>query len=105
MISHCFRQTKKASYDKSIGNIKDAATAIASSEDIKIQREQFSGLSNNAYELAKSFGAGQTVYHDHCPMAFDNKGAMWLSESKEVRNPYYGEEMPGCGTVEEVIEK
>jgi hypothetical protein len=28
---------------------------------------------------------------------------MWLSEIKEVKNPYFGAEMPTCGTIEEVI--
>ena len=96
---------QKGAYDKSISNFKAAATGIVSTSDIKKQREHFASLSNTAYELAKSFGAGKTVYHEHCPMAFDNKGAMWLSESKEIKNPYYGDEMLECGTVEEVIEK
>ena len=40
------------------------------------------------------------LYHDHCPMAQDNKGAMWLSETKEIRNPYFGDKMMTCGSVE-----
>ena len=56
------------------------------------------------YELVKAFGAGQPIYHDHCPMYNENKGgAMWLSETKEIKNPYLGSEMPKCGTVEEGI--
>ncbi|NNC61403.1 MAG: DUF3347 domain-containing protein, partial [Eudoraea sp.] len=35
----------------------------------------------------------------HCPMANSNKGADWLSSSKEIRNPYYGEAMLTCGSV------
>lgn len=92
-------------YDKSISSFRAAAEGIAASNNLNNQREHFASLSNNAYELAKSFGAGKTLYHDHCPMAFDNKGAMWLSESREVKNPFYGEKMLTCGTVEEVIEK
>ena len=60
-------------------------------------------LSEDVYDLAKAFGAGQPLYHDHCPMYNENKGAMWLSEMKEVKNPYYGSKMITCGTVEEVI--
>ena len=56
------------------------------------------------YELVKAFGAGQPIYHDHCPMYNENKGGtMWLSETKEIKNPYLGSEMPKCGTVEEGI--
>lgn len=96
---------QKSAYDKSITSIRSNANNIAATDDIEKQREQFAALSNEAYELAKSFGAGKTVYHEHCPMALNDKGAMWLSESKEVKNPYYGEKMLTCGTVEEVIEK
>jgi hypothetical protein len=45
----------------------------------------------------------QALYHDHCPMYNEKKGCMWLSELKEVKNPYFGAEMPTCGTIEEVI--
>ena len=94
---------QKSTYDKSIGNIRTTANNIAATGDIEKQREHFAAFSNEAYELAKSFGAGTTVYHEHCPMALNDKGAMWLSESKEVKNPYYGDKMLECGTVEEVI--
>jgi hypothetical protein len=55
------------------------------------------------YELAKAFGGGRRLYHDHCPMARDNQGALWISELKDVKNPYFGADMLTCGTVEEVI--
>lgn len=96
---------QKQAYDKSIAGLRNSASNIATSSDLEVQRTDFSVLSNHAYGLAKSFGAGRTIYHDHCPMAFDNKGAMWLSENKEISNPYFGEKMMRCGTVEEVIEK
>ena len=61
-------------------------------------------LSEVVYDLVKNFGGGRPLYHDHCPMARDKQGAMWISEMKEIKNPYFGAEMPACGTVEEVIE-
>lgn len=96
---------QKSAYDNSIGSLRTSASNIAATGDIEKQREHFATLSNDAYELAKSFGAGKTIYHEHCPMAMNDKGAMWLSESKEVKNPYYGDKMLTCGTVEEIIEK
>ena len=96
---------QKSAYDKSIASLRTSANNITSAGDIEKQREHFATLSNDAYELAKSFGAGKTIYHEHCPMALNDKGAMWLSESKEIKNPYYGEKMLSCGTVEEIIEK
>jgi hypothetical protein len=71
--------------------------------DIAAQRTHFYTLSQGVYELAKAFGGGRTLYHDHCPMARDNQGALWISELKDVKNPYFGADMLTCGTVEEVI--
>jgi membrane fusion protein, copper/silver efflux system len=36
-------------------------------------------------------------------MADSNKGADWLSLEKEIRNPYYGDAMLSCGSVERTI--
>jgi Protein of unknown function (DUF3347). len=33
----------------------------------------------------------------------DNKGTFWLSDAREVKNPYYGKEMISCGEVQEEI--
>lgn len=67
------------------------------------QREHFDMLSKGMYDLVKAFGAGQTLYKDFCPMYDGNKGAMWLSETKTIRNPYYGKKMITCGSVKEEL--
>jgi hypothetical protein len=36
-------------------------------------------------------------------MAFNKKGAYWLSESKVIRNPYFGEKMLDCGETRETL--
>ncbi|MFW5959926.1 MAG: efflux RND transporter periplasmic adaptor subunit, partial [Chitinivibrionales bacterium] len=36
-----------------------------------------------------------------CPMAFNNQGAYWLQEDREIKNPYFGESMLGCGEIKE----
>ncbi|MCB9289373.1 MAG: efflux RND transporter periplasmic adaptor subunit [Lewinellaceae bacterium] len=78
--------------------------AIRKSEDIEEQRKQFSFLSNALVETLTAFGTeGSTLYLQHCPMAFDNEGADWLSTDEVVRNPYYGEKMLKCGSVKETF--
>lgn len=72
--------------------------------DIALQRQHFVDMSEGIYAMVKAFGGGRPVYHAHCPMAQDNKGAMWISETKEIRNPYFGEKMISCGTIKEVIQ-
>ncbi len=95
---------QKKVFDDIADDLKEHAEHIGKNGDkIKHQRDHFSMMSEDVYDLAKAFGAGRALYHDHCPMYNENKGAMWLSEMKEVKNPYYGSEMPTCGTVEEII--
>lgn len=67
--------------------------------NIKHQREHFDLLSKDIYELVKTIGAGQSLYQDSCPMYNEGKGATWLSEKKDIQNPYYGKKMPTCGSV------
>lgn len=71
--------------------------------NIKHQREHFDMLSKDIYQLVKTFGGGQKLYYDHCPMYNDGKGANWISETKEIANPYLGKAMPTCGTVKEEL--
>lgn len=95
---------QKKTYDELEADLKEHAEHIGKNGDnIKHQRSHFVSMSESVYDLAKAFGGGRPLYHDHCPMARDNQGAMWLSETKEVKNPYFGSEMLTCGTVEEVI--
>ena len=100
-----FTEEQKAVYDQDEEELKEHAEHIGNNGDkIKHQRSHFSLLSEVMYNLVKAFGGGQALYHDHCPMYNEDKGgAMWLSEIEEVRNPYFGAEMPKCGSVEEVI--
>jgi Cu(I)/Ag(I) efflux system membrane fusion protein len=77
---------------------------IQSSGDIEVQRKEFSNLSNEFYKALKIFGLmGKTVYYQFCPMAFNEKGAFWLSTSKEIRNPYFGDQMLTCGETKETL--
>jgi len=77
----------------------------ANGGNIKHQREHFVILSKDMADLIKTFGnGGQTLYKDFCPMANDGKGAIWISELKEIKNPYLGKKMPTCGTVKETIQ-
>lgn len=99
-----FTAEQKKVYDDIEDDLKEHTEHIGSNGNkIEHQREHFSMMSEDVYDLVKAFGGGQTLYHDHCPMANDSKGAMWLSEMKEVKNPYFGGKMNECVKVEEVI--
>ncbi len=96
-------QQKKV-YEDVADDVKENAEHIGENADkLKHQREHFDMLSQDIYELVKVFGAGQTLYKDFCPMYNNNKGATWLSETKEIKNPYLGKKMPTCGSIKEEI--
>jgi len=77
---------------------------IKSTGEIEFQRTDFSNLTNEFYKALKVFGLmGKTVYYQFCPMAFNEKGAFWLSTAKEIRNPYYGDQMLTCGETKETL--
>lgn len=86
------------------GGLEASLKEIQASDDIEAQRTSFSKLSDNMYKSIKAYGlGGATAYYEFCPMAFDNQGAYWLSEAAEIRNPYFGDKMLKCGSVEEKL--
>ncbi len=83
--------------------IQNAASAISTSQDIKVQRENFETLSNSLEGMLNGALKSGTLYKQYCPMAFGNKGASWISSSKDILNPYFGDKMLKCGRVEAEI--
>ncbi|MEO7119523.1 MAG: DUF3347 domain-containing protein [Ginsengibacter sp.] len=96
--------TQAKAYNAVADDLKENAEHInENGGKIAHQREHFEMLSQDMYDLVKSFDGTQTLYKDFCPMANDNKGAFWISETKEIKNPYLGKKMPTCGEVKEEI--
>lgn len=101
-----FAEDQKKVFDEVKDDIKEHAEHISTNADkIAHQREHFDVLSKDMYDLVKSVKPSQTLYKHHCPMYNDNKGADWLSEVKEIKNPYLGKKMPRCGEVKEEIKQ
>lgn len=98
-----FPAKQKSEYDKHKMAVKEQAHQIVSATGLETLRGYFAGLSTHVYELLKVFSTGKKLYHNHCEMALDNNGAMWLSESIEIKNPYMGSKMMSCGSVEEML--
>lgn len=97
---------QKKSYQDIADDAKQMAEHIATNADkIEHQREHFEMLSNDVYDLVKTFGATQTLYKEFCPMYNNNKGGAWISDSKEIKNPYLGKKMTTCGSVKEEIKQ
>lgn len=95
---------QRKSYDDLKDDIKEHTEHIgANASDIEHQREHFEMLSGDMIDLVNALGTTTTLYKEYCPMYNENKGGAWLSESKEITNPYLGKKMPKCGEVKSEI--
>ncbi len=81
--------------------IKDNLNGIVAMKEIEMKRSHFVILSDALTKAIDMFGTetGKPIYLEFCPMANNDKGAFWISADKEIKNPYYGEQMMTCGEV------
>jgi copper chaperone CopZ len=79
------------------------AEHITETKEVSHQRDHFTTLSKNMYQLIKVSKNDAPVYYQHCPMYNDGKGADWLSKESAIKNPYYGSQMLSCGKTVETI--
>jgi len=68
-------------------------------KDIEEQRKYLIVLSKHMIDLLKITGTDRILYLKNCSGYNTSKGGLWLSETKETRNPYYGSKMLKCGSV------
>ncbi|MBX3288944.1 MAG: DUF3347 domain-containing protein [Acidobacteria bacterium] len=93
---------QKEFWGKLAAPLKNDTEHIRDTGDLEHQRSHFMQLSNNFFSLVLGFKANSAeVYQHYCPM----KRATWLSSSKEVKNPYYGDKMLDCGSVRTTLKK
>ncbi|MEQ8878766.1 MAG: DUF3347 domain-containing protein [Cyclobacteriaceae bacterium] len=88
-------------------NLKVMNTSLddmAGSKDIKDQKAAYDSFNQSLFKSIKAFGIAEgSVYYQYCPMALDSQGAYWLSDTKEIRNPYFGGNMLSCGSTKETV--
>jgi Cu(I)/Ag(I) efflux system membrane fusion protein len=86
-------------------DLRPLAEAVASATGIKTRRAAFQPLSDALIARIREGGidAVGNAYVVHCPMAFGNVGADWISAKPQVLNPYYGDAMLTCGTVTDTL--
>ena len=95
---------QKKEYLDIVDDAKEHAEHIGKNAGkIDHQREHFATLSKDINDLIKMFGTDQKLYQDYCPMYNDGKGALWISETKEIKNPFYGSQMLTCGSLKKTL--
>jgi Cu(I)/Ag(I) efflux system membrane fusion protein len=73
-------------------------------EGCEKKRINFDAISATFYiMLKKAELKNANIYHQYCPMAFNDKGAYWMSNMEEIKNPYFGNKMLECGEVADIL--
>ena len=91
-------------YHAQLSKINGALSGIEKSADIEETRLELSPLSEAMYALTKAYHPNDSeLYYQFCPMAKNNEGANWLSQTKEIINPYMGQRMLKCGKTQETL--
>lgn len=86
------------------GSISAEVAGLLLEKTLDNKRASFEMISDLLFDLVKTTGLkGKTVYRQYCPMAFNDKGAYWLSDTTEVLNPYFGDQMLHCGEVTDTL--
>jgi hypothetical protein len=73
------------------------AEALAKAKDLRKARAAFEPLSNLLIKYLADHKAKGAYVEVYCPMA----RASWLQADKNVKNPYFGPPMSGCGVIKE----
>lgn len=83
--------------------LMDVVKRMNDSQSIDEFRTLFADLSVAVIDSVKRFGGPleKTIYRFHCPMALNDKGAYWLQDHPEPRNPYFGASMLICHDLKE----
>lgn len=75
---------------------------LAESGELEQQRALFAKLTEPMAKLVEATPQKEPIYLDHCPMF--NGGSDWLSKEQPIKNPFYGDMMLGCGSVQRTIQ-
>ena len=83
--------------------LSEAISTLAESDHLGRQRALFFQLNKVMVPYLEAHLNSGEVYQQFCPMAFENTGAFWFSDSEEILNPYFGDAMLHCGKVEKTF--
>lgn len=85
-------------------SIAGSAATLREAGGLEEKRQAFETITDPLWNLTRTVRYDkEQVYYQYCPMAFDDRGAYWLSRENTVLNPYFGDKMLRCGSVEDSL--
>jgi hypothetical protein len=96
-----------------VASVGSEAKGIVGEGNIEQKRRGFNMLTDELYNLLRAVRYdGEKIYHDRCPMAFNESDeGFWLTNSARIVNPYLGDKHPtykskmlGCGEIVDSVD-
>ncbi|HUR12729.1 MAG TPA: DUF3347 domain-containing protein [Flavitalea sp.] len=85
--------------------ISGSSKALVAEQNIEAKRKEFEMITEAMWNISRVVKYdGEKIYYFFCPMAFNDKGAYWLSREATVQNPYFGKKMLTCGNVADSLD-
>ena len=85
--------------------ISSEIKGLLGEKELLEKRKSFQIIGDQLYDLIRTVRYDRVlVYHVFCPMAFNDQGASWLSNSPEIINPYIPKKMISCGEIKDSID-
>lgn len=87
-----------------IESIQAELKGLKGETDIEEKRKAFQMIGEQLLVLIQTVHYDfEIIYNQYCPMAMENNGATWLSNSADIQNPYLPKTMLECGEVKDTL--
>jgi Cu(I)/Ag(I) efflux system membrane fusion protein len=87
-----------------IESIKAELIGLKGETDIEEKRKAFQMIGEQLLVLIQTVQYdNEIIYNQFCPMAMNDNGATWLSNSADIKNPYLPKTMLECGEVKDTL--
>jgi Cu(I)/Ag(I) efflux system membrane fusion protein len=87
-----------------IESIQAELKGLKGETDIEEKRKAFQMIGEQLLALIQTVQYDyEIIYNQYCPMAMENNGATWLSNSTDIQNPYLPKTMLECGEVKDTL--
>jgi Cu(I)/Ag(I) efflux system membrane fusion protein len=87
-----------------IESIQAELKGLKGETDIEEKRKAFQMIGEQLLALIQTVQYDyEIIYNQYCPMAMNDNGATWLSNSADIKNPYLPKTMLECGEVKDTL--
>jgi Cu(I)/Ag(I) efflux system membrane fusion protein len=87
-----------------IESIQAELKGLKGETDIEEKRKAFQMIGEQLLVLIQTVHYDyEIIYNQYCPMAMNDNGATWLSNSSDIKNPYLPTTMLTCGEVKDTL--